>query len=281
VRKSAIAFAAARQFPHLVQFGLKIASFRFPRGDEHWTFPELCAAADCRVTVRGRLGNGMEMQLVWMDVVSREIRENGWFEPETVSFVNKLLGPGKRFFDVGAQLGQYTLLAAGLKAEVHSFEPDPKTFKLLSKNVARNRLSVTLNRCAITNHDGTVSFYPSAVDNIGMGSCTPAQNATGKCVTVESVTLDSYAQKHGTPHLIKLDVEGSEIAALQGANELMKAGVPLIVEFAPLCRDCGALADFLRSHGYRIHRITAEGVIPYRQVDGEKKFFNVFADAEN
>ena len=61
---------------------------------------------------------------------------------------------GHTVIDVGAHVGQYTLLAAGIGRTVHSFEPEPKTFAILSGNVAQNGLPESLcTQGAQSHHD--------------------------------------------------------------------------------------------------------------------------------
>ena len=254
---------------------LKGIAMALPKGDEHWLLGELANAANVRIVTNGMLSNGMRMRLVWTDGVSRAIRANGWFEPETVAVVRSLLTPQTRFYDVGAQLGQYTLLAAGLSAAVHAFEPDPDTHSLLAQNVRMNDVTATLNRFALSDHCGTVAFYQATPENIGESSCLPLESA--RKLQVECHTLDCYAERHGLPDLIKLDVEGAETTVLRGAPSLLARKVPMIIEFAPRIHDCAPLADFLRSYGYYLQRITDCGLVPYVPQQGDYRVFNVLA----
>ena len=266
----------AKNYPSVVIHALRVLSRVFPRGDEHWILPALACAANARITVLGRLGNGMRMRLVWTDGVSQSIRRQGFFEPETVAVVRSVIKPGDHFWDVGAQLGQYTLLACGLGAEVHAFEPDPATFSLLAENVKSNSLSaVRLNCFAITEHCGTVQFYMAPPTNIGASSCQKTDD--GFRVEVECHTLDCYAEQHQLPQLVKLDVEGSEISVLLGAKRLLARQTPLIVEFSPRRQSCAELATLLRGHGYRLERLSAKGPEPYVPIPGEYRVFNVLA----
>jgi len=130
---------SAKLFPPLTKVGLRIASrvFRHP----HWTIARIATELDCRIKVKAKLGNGMKLDVFWADVVGTGILVNSYHEPATVLVVQNLLTPGMVFYDVGAQVGQYTLLAAelvGSLGSVHSFEPDPTSFSVLEKNVAAN-----------------------------------------------------------------------------------------------------------------------------------------------
>jgi len=68
----------------------------------------------------------MKIQVLWADLGRGLIYElTGTTKPEVVNVMEQIVKPGMVFVDVGAHVGQYTLLTAGLGASVHSFEPKP------------------------------------------------------------------------------------------------------------------------------------------------------------
>lgn len=104
----------------------------------------------------------------------------GWSEPEVAAFLLRLLKPGMTFVDVGAHIGEYVLLAAavvGREGNVHAFEPDPRNYRLLERNVKINNLtSVHLNQCAVYSCDGIVQlemFEEPSVTRLAVGFDTP------------------------------------------------------------------------------------------------------------
>ncbi len=82
----------------------------------------------------------------------------GFSEIETATFVSSFLRPGMTFIDVGAHIGEYTLLAAKLvgdAGQVHAFEPQPSLFPLLQDGIQLNEFShVTANQLALCDHVG-------------------------------------------------------------------------------------------------------------------------------
>src|SRR5262249_21732360 len=141
---------------------------------DHWLALELATQLRYRVPVTARLGNGMKVRVVWNDMIGRTIQQQGYYEPEMVRLFEKLLKPGMILLDIGAHIGQYTLVASQLVGDtgaVHSFEPDPETFNWLSRNLQMNaRRNVHLNQLALSGKPGKTKFYLSTLEDIGSNS---------------------------------------------------------------------------------------------------------------
>jgi FkbM family methyltransferase len=184
-----------------------------------WIFSEMVSRCGGRIPTGYRLGNGMKVRGFLGDLVCYQIATQGWYEPEMIDSVRNALGPEAVFFDVGAHIGQYSLMAAAHCHAVHSFEANHVTFEALRHNVASNRLrNVSVNECAVCDYAGTAEFYESSGDNPGASSLYGKEQK----VTVQTVTLDSYAGNiNGRPVVIKIDVEGAELQVLRGAKELL------------------------------------------------------------
>jgi FkbM family methyltransferase len=239
----------------------------FPR-KRHWLFDKLAADLDYLVPVTARLGNGMKMRVPWNDEVGRAIYETGWYEPSTVRTVASLLRPAMVFIDVGANIGQYTLLASklvGPPGAVHSFEPSPTMFSWLSRNVRANGgRNIHLNRLALGDREKTATLYLSTPENTGATSMNQQYNFSGKRTDVHCITLDSYLAQHGimSVDVMKVDVEGAELEVLIGAEKLLTGpNAPhLVVEFqesnqARFGSSCAKLAAFLTDRGYKLMTI--------------------------
>jgi FkbM family methyltransferase len=254
--------------------------------EPHWALRRIAAEIDYRVPVDVRLANGMKIRVVWVDLVGAEICSKGCFEPDTFKIVSAAVKPGMVVMDVGAQVGQYTLLAAGLGARVHSFEADPQTFATLKTNVDRNRLTrVQLNHCAVTDHEGTAQFFAGPAHQTGTGGLHAPESST-RSYLVPCLSLDEYAKGQGIEHvdLIKIDVEGAEMEVLRGAREILSRSrkPTLVVEYAEdhqqaMGSSTAHLTELLRSFGYNILRIEDHGLTPYEPRDKEPPFFNVLA----
>jgi FkbM family methyltransferase len=166
------------------------------------------------------------------------------YEPEVTALISRLLKPGMTMVDVGAHLGYYTLLAKFNNVNVFAFEPDPYYFSLLLKNLERNRIikGVYAYQMAVADKLAMATFF---ADNSG-GRGNLYAPVGERIITVPTITLDAFFEKLGWPQvdLIKIDVEGAEVAVLNGMRELSKQNksLRLIIEFA-LNRPSGVQAD--------------------------------------
>ena len=160
----------------------------------------------------------------------------GFYEYDKQRMIAKRVKSGTVFYDVGANAGFYTLLASRLVADgsVFAFEPVPRNLSYLRKHIAINRTSnVEVLDVAVSDANGTASFE---VENTGyMGHLT----ARGG-IEVATVTLDSLVAqgKILPPNFIKMDIEGAELAALQGASNIFQCYRPVL---------------FLATHGRAVH----------------------------
>lgn len=288
-------FALARRFPALARaclwlwsrvalaLGLDIAEKR------SWLIDDLADLVQYRIPVVTKLRNGMSIEVHLTDHVGGAILRSGYYEPGEVSLVQKLLEPGMTFLDIGAHVGQYTLVGServGAAGEVHAFEPDPETFRWLCSNVERNDLgNVTTNQLALTAEPGTLQLFESAVNDVGSTSLREPRQFTGRVHDVACVPLDDYLRSHGIERvdLIKMDVEGAEISVLQGAKRILSApDVPiLIVEFEEARQrafgfSCAALADELGKYGYALFIIEEGHLAPHQPRPGLHSY-NVMA----
>jgi FkbM family methyltransferase len=227
------------------------------------------------------------------DLIGRDIMETGCYEPETVDFVQAFLKPGMTFFDIGANIGQYSLLGSGLvgpNGVVHAFEPDPLVCDVLQRNLRLNGCdNVVPNRAAVARQDGTQALCLSISDGLGTTSLSPSLYDSGLREQVKTVCLDSYARSRSLPRvdLMKLDIEGAELQALQGAEMVLREypDVVLILEFCELnARRFGhsvpELAAYLRDRGFQLFKIMPGGIQAYTGKDPDlpdNKYDNVIA----
>jgi FkbM family methyltransferase len=160
--------------------------------------------------------------------------------------------------DVGANVGLWTLVAAsavGPGGRVFSFEPNPATFQKLSANLARNGKGdvVTAFQQAVSRAHGSVLFSCPADHNLSAISGDPEGD---DMISVQTVSLDSVLQGAKVSGM-KLDTEGHELSALEGALRTIGESSPwLVIEFNTTLLASPVLADwpvyhFLDSLGYK------------------------------
>ncbi len=148
----------------------------------------------------------------------------GKYEPDQEDCFLSFVKPGGRIFDIGANIGIYSVLAASKGAEVAAFEPSPRAQKLLKDNIEMNNLKaqITVYPLAVSKEEGKVTFYEGHDRNWSVGRVFRYGNRTDtQTVEVDTQTLDRLAEKIGCPDVIKVDIEGAEWLALQGAAKLL------------------------------------------------------------
>jgi len=124
------------------------------------------------------------------------------------------------FADIGANVGSYTVLAAGhVETKTFSFEPVPTTFSHLMDNVMINRLGnkVVAFNVALGSQKGRVDFT-SSQDTTNHVAC----KSDGETISVPVETLDEVLKNQQIPTLLKIDVEGFETEVLVGGIETLK-----------------------------------------------------------
>ena len=131
----------------------------------------------------------------------------GLMEYKDMSFVLHYLKENDLFFDIGANVGVYTVLASKIKnAKTVSIEPVPNTFDKLLDNISINRLhNVQAINIGLANEKSKL-FFTTDKDTMNKITAEKDKNT----IEVKVDTLDSLALKYGYPKLIKMDVEGYE-----------------------------------------------------------------------
>lgn len=146
----------------------------------------------------------------------------GLQEFEDMAFVVHALRPGDLFVDVGANVGSYTILAAGVSgAQCIALEPVPATFVGLLDNVRLNDLAarVECHNVAAGNAAGTLAF---TTDLDTCNHATSDGESSGNTLQVPVTTLDTLLQAV-QPTLIKIDVEGFETRVIEGAGQTLRS----------------------------------------------------------
>jgi len=179
--------------------------------------------------------------------------------------ISKFCKPGMIVFDVGANIGEWTLTMAngvGAQGRVYSFEPTPFLFDALNKTVVANQFNqVIVSPYALSDKSKTMDFYIQYDENELLDARlsrldSPADfkewitdGKKAKKIQVKTITLDEFAVKEKLERLdfIKIDAEGYESAIVEG-------GLTVLKKFRPnLILECGGVYD---SMGKRKRMIT-------------------------
>lgn len=142
---------------------------------------------------------------------------------------------GWTVFDVGANIGVFTVLQATQGAIVYSFEPNPDSYSRLSRNVAANKLRdrVRLFPTALGDERGVGSLHVIGGGTTG-GVVTPVEaDASASGVAVPIATLDEVVSTlpGSSIDLLKIDAEGSEVAILRGGERTLDHVQRIMVEY--------------------------------------------------
>jgi FkbM family methyltransferase len=195
----------------------------------------------------------------WPDPIGRAVARTGVYDLVVAETLARLADPGETAVDAGANVGLMSNLlayAVGSSGRVVSFEPHPLIFETLSRNVAQWQAVdgievVQAHPAAVSSQAGR---FPLAVDpdtfahNKGTASLEHAR--PGDATEVETVRLDD--ELPGGMGVLKLDVEGHEIAALKGAESLLTGGRIRDILFEEHEQPPTPVTMLLESHGYTV-----------------------------
>ncbi len=209
-------------------------------------------------------------------------------EATFVALVKSSIGTGMTVVEAGAHMGYVTLQAAraaGPTGRVIAFEANPRAVPLIEHNLVVNGLQerVTVVPMALADTPGRHAFYLS-----GGGDTSSLQEPGGASerIEVDVTTLDAWLDPAVRVDVVKLDIEGGEVAALLGMRETLgRAGRELVVLAEcnpPLLERAGSsadeLVDVLRGHGLDVCWIDEErgSVRPLAEVDWSHGYVNLY-----
>jgi FkbM family methyltransferase len=181
------------------------------------------------------------------------------------------LKPGDVVVDAGAFTGDYTVYASrkvGPTGRVLAFEPDPKTCRILERNLKRERFqNVTIIPKGLWNENTTLTFevlnslqsHVAANPAPGAGDPGPRPvpgRSSSNSVQVEVVRLDDELEKLGLSKVdvLKMDIEGAEIQAIEGCEKVLaENNVHVAIAAYHIVNGRTTsffLEEFLRARGY-------------------------------
>jgi FkbM family methyltransferase len=180
-----------------------------------------------RLRVWVRYDNGSVINVGLGDYLQQQIFFDGYYERPLVDWLERTLRPEDVFWDVGANIGAISLVAARRCRRVVAFEPDPRSLSRLEQNVRANRLTqIEIVAGALGVSAGTATLYQAADVNTGMTSLVPGRGRTVGEPLVQVLRADDVIAQRPElmPTVMKLDVEGAEHLVLAGASNLLRSG---------------------------------------------------------
>ncbi len=212
------------------------------------------------------------------EYLQRHLYFFGSYEEDDCAYWTSLARESQVVFDLGANVGLYSLLAASanIDANIHAFEPTPEIFSAFLENLNLNSFrNVIANQKAVGRTTGTAILKRCRGDSASNGGMNfvsdAASDETGPVQDViDIVTLDDYCSEKGISHidLMKIDIEGGEYDALKGAQQLLsrKAIDYLFVELVEWAANRGGhstseVKELLLECGYGIYKVKSGGLV--------------------
>ncbi|MCI0539902.1 MAG: FkbM family methyltransferase [Verrucomicrobiales bacterium] len=208
--------------------------------------------------------------------VGRRIYYHGaLIEPE-IDFVRDTIQPNDVCFDVGANVGYYTLLMAKLapQGRVHAFEPVPLNYHLLSASVLANGFTnVSVNQLAVSDSEGRANFV-LAEDSAYSSLRNTERKGVAREFQVATTSLSQYCDRLGIHKVdfLKVDVEGAEEQVVSGARAILadparRPRVIMLELYDPMLAKFGSsiprMLDLMRSFRYTPSVYWRDSLVPY------------------
>lgn len=199
---------------------------------------------------------GFRLHLDLMEPAQRQIYFFGDYdERHEIALLRRVLRPGDTFWDIGANIGFYTLTASSLVrpgGHVVAFEPAAMAWKALTANLSLNHTdNVQSFQIALADGAGQARLYHRADIADGGASLISRAGYHEDSEVVTTMSLDQFAERTGAtpPTFMKIDVEGLEGTVLTGGSQILHGrNAPLIlIEM----NDPAAIGDILAAAGYR------------------------------
>ena len=216
-----------------------------------------------RIVIRARAG--FRFACDQTDWLQRNLLCNGIHEPEITQLLESEFQPSDVFYDIGANSGYFSLLAATLGVgSVIGFEPDPESCAVFRFNRRLNgwgKEQMTLKQVALSDRPGRAAFQRASDSGDGGFGQWPHRETVEE-VTVDVETLDKCCRDQDLPlpTVIKLDVEGWEHPVFAGARDLLENHPPRLLIFETACGRDGTITDsrlpiILQQYGFSFTRV--------------------------
>lgn len=188
-------------------------------------------------------------------------------EPGTHRWIRKSIQPGDVVYDIGANIGIYTIMAAaqvGPTGQVYAFEPHAANFARLLRNIAKNEISGNIKPCNIALHGCSELlefYYRELVSSSSDSQLGVTVDSDGQAFQPQmsepkvSFTVDDLIFKFNFPQPdhVKIDVDGNELLILHGMRKLLTSTIPPVsIQIEVNMRSRDELIAFMLRSGYRL-----------------------------
>lgn len=204
---------------------------------------------------------GNEGMQMFLDLKSEKDYWLGTYEPELQDVVLDLVNSGQTVYDIGANIGYFTLLFAkrvGSKGHVFAFEALPTNVDRLKNNIGINGFedSVTVVHAAVQDRSGKSEFLIGPSTGMGKvaGSGGRSRVEYEESIHIDGIAIDDFIDVFGnpSPDIVKIDIEGGEILALPGMDKLLLGRRPILLVELHGFEAAQVTWDFLVQKHYRM-----------------------------
>lgn len=194
------------------------------------------------------------------DHIQKIILWQGEYEKEVYDFAKKILLKGNTVLDIGSNIGYHSIHFASLvpNGKVYCFEPNSLLKSLIKNNFQLNNLdNFKIVESAVSDKNIVSDFLISDLSNTGLSVLTNKKSHS--TIEVKTVSLDYYF-KDQPIHLIKIDIEGSEMLAVQGMKNILTHQKPYLVieiieeQLNKFNTTCSAIYEFLFEMQYQAYQ---------------------------
>lgn len=211
------------------------------------------------------------LSLNLQDRIQRQMFIKRIYEPDTVANCIPFLKKSHTFFDVGANIGYFSLLAKAVnpRLQVYSFEPLPQNIECLKKNIALNpNFNIQIIEKCVSDKNGTTEFMIPPQNECGWGRIAYRDLFDGTKILRDVITIDDFCHKNQIQKVdfLKIDVEGFEFHVLKGAEKLLSSphAPHICIEMNTSCfEDMGVsiteIFQFLIDKNYTLYSLSKDG----------------------
>lgn len=189
------------------------------------------------------------------DTISDKLCEKGHWEQEYINIAETFLKDNSVIFDIGANIGVWSIKLAKKNRKIYAFEPFVPSYNALCGNIFINQKEkniTTFNYACTDDLNEKYDFIIKEPNNIGNATIIKNNNNSVKLMRLDELNINKL-------DLIKIDVEGHELQALKGGEELIKKYKPKIIFESwgeeKYKEKRKKLMDYIESFGYTIKLI--------------------------
>lgn len=191
-------------------------------------------------------------------------------DKDEIALTRRLVRPGDHVLDIGANIGFYAELLSeltGTEGRVYSFEPDARNFRRLRDRVG-DRANVELFQAAVSERNGTLKIYRSKLLNVDHRTYPVDNYESVDDVAAWSIDSLVAARTVQRVDVVKIDVQGYELSAFRGMQQLLERASPTILaEFWPhgfrrAGTSASELFDFFSALDYAFFEIRGADLVP-------------------